>query len=754
MVTRQELEAAKVDVKHAGEAVNSKKVITPRYGQPFKSIPLLSEELQQILNNKDLEASQKLQALQNVIEIALAAGAGAAGWTASLVVGAGGKNQQEINDFGGAEWWNKPGGYNLGATVKLENGDIVKSTVANNIANPNVDMTGWVKTNSAGQIFTAYGRTQEQKNDEIVSFLDLDKSIPTDGVADASAKIQVVINQQEIESQIPYYFFPTTRQNYLLSSPLTLIKNGLLVFGFKAPTYNRQQRKGWFLVDNNQCGFNVGGSTNTQRGDSWTFRNIGFKPSKTALDRVPDGVRITATLDGPERGWNFDGVTFSVLNRGIYVANGAGFMAATVSVQNSVLCNNNYAFYGDQKVDGFRFVGNQCEQNVIGGIKLEGAGGINISDNMLEGQPNAIEIDGWSVQSGSQVEIKRNYFERNFGDFLISYKDTSYGKGVLEIANNQIADLGLRPNNVVDPTDFCRIYNNQYNYGYTILNREPYPITFMDDASVSPQSTLYGKLNQLYIQKGFNGNKGSKVFTSDFIKCKNDTSFSALTSRGSSVENYVQTTFGITASPMTDDYFVFSSPITAGDVVTVNILFNSNFTPEFLSAINLYIYQGNLTLIDTLSTANFTQEVNGQYILGTWTFKVSTTQTVILLRVGNAIETTAVQMIAGCAKNLGQFSTPLKLRQVMPIIKTESVNKFAVTSLEVSAGSTRSLSFTVQGAKFSSLLLASYDQSLRPNFTMEYYVTADNTVTVNFKNTTAGTLTMPAGNLIIKRSAT
>lgn len=98
MVTRQELEAAKVDVKHAGEAVNSKKVITPRYGDAFKSIPLLSAELQQILNNKDLEASQKLQALQNVIEIALAAGAGAAGWTASLVVDASGKNQQEIND--------------------------------------------------------------------------------------------------------------------------------------------------------------------------------------------------------------------------------------------------------------------------------------------------------------------------------------------------------------------------------------------------------------------------------------------------------------------------------------------------------------------------------------------------------------------------------------------------------------------------------------------------------------------------------
>ena len=85
MVTRQELEAAKIDVKHAGEAVNAKKVITPRYGNSFKSIPLLAEELQQILNNKDLEASQKLQALQGAINVALAAGAGAAGWTDKLI---------------------------------------------------------------------------------------------------------------------------------------------------------------------------------------------------------------------------------------------------------------------------------------------------------------------------------------------------------------------------------------------------------------------------------------------------------------------------------------------------------------------------------------------------------------------------------------------------------------------------------------------------------------------------------------------
>ncbi len=65
---------------------------------------------------------------------------------ASSVLSDGNQNQQEINDFGGAKWYAKVGGYELGATVKLDNGDIVKSTKPANTVNPNVDMTGWVKS--------------------------------------------------------------------------------------------------------------------------------------------------------------------------------------------------------------------------------------------------------------------------------------------------------------------------------------------------------------------------------------------------------------------------------------------------------------------------------------------------------------------------------------------------------------------------------------------------------------------------------
>ena len=46
MVTKLELENAKVDVKDLGEAVNEIKVVTPRYGAPFKSGPLASKEIE------------------------------------------------------------------------------------------------------------------------------------------------------------------------------------------------------------------------------------------------------------------------------------------------------------------------------------------------------------------------------------------------------------------------------------------------------------------------------------------------------------------------------------------------------------------------------------------------------------------------------------------------------------------------------------------------------------------------------------
>lgn len=45
MVTKQELANAKIDAKDLGDAVNEKKTVIPRYGTPFKTVPLVIEEL-------------------------------------------------------------------------------------------------------------------------------------------------------------------------------------------------------------------------------------------------------------------------------------------------------------------------------------------------------------------------------------------------------------------------------------------------------------------------------------------------------------------------------------------------------------------------------------------------------------------------------------------------------------------------------------------------------------------------------------
>lgn len=61
--------------------------------------------------------------------------------------------------------------YSLNEHVQLESGDTVVSLVANNAANPNSDMTGWINTRSAEYILTEDGDSVEQKTNGIKSRL-------------------------------------------------------------------------------------------------------------------------------------------------------------------------------------------------------------------------------------------------------------------------------------------------------------------------------------------------------------------------------------------------------------------------------------------------------------------------------------------------------------------------------------------------------------------------------------------------------
>jgi hypothetical protein len=75
-ISTQDLENARRDIDDIGEAVNEVKIVSPRYGEDFKSIPMLSAEM------------------QDAIEVAAAAGAGANGWTDLLIQTADGSTQR------------------------------------------------------------------------------------------------------------------------------------------------------------------------------------------------------------------------------------------------------------------------------------------------------------------------------------------------------------------------------------------------------------------------------------------------------------------------------------------------------------------------------------------------------------------------------------------------------------------------------------------------------------------------------------
>ncbi|HCQ5192761.1 TPA: hypothetical protein OLB66_002952 [Acinetobacter baumannii] len=80
------------DIEDTGKAVNTDALIEPRYGIPFKSLPMLSRLFEEMLGVGYVSVDD----LKQAIEVAAAAGAGANGWTADLIVD-GAETQKQIN---------------------------------------------------------------------------------------------------------------------------------------------------------------------------------------------------------------------------------------------------------------------------------------------------------------------------------------------------------------------------------------------------------------------------------------------------------------------------------------------------------------------------------------------------------------------------------------------------------------------------------------------------------------------------------
>lgn len=83
--------------------------------------------------------------------------------------------KKQLDAFGGVDYFRSTlvGGYTPNARVMLANGEIVQNSTNGNLTNnPNEDMTGWVKTNAASQVFQSNGLSQESRNSQVPTILD------------------------------------------------------------------------------------------------------------------------------------------------------------------------------------------------------------------------------------------------------------------------------------------------------------------------------------------------------------------------------------------------------------------------------------------------------------------------------------------------------------------------------------------------------------------------------------------------------
>lgn len=276
----------------------------------------------------------------------------------------------------------------------------------------------------------------------------------SNGVTDASYVSQLIANICDSEKK-RHLYVPNWGGSFKWVSPVVLINPGVRIFGDQSATYNRGTGKdGWLLGQAELVRFfDLGASRTTGNpADQWQVEGLSLKQAVGVTARTIDGISFTTRTNGPDRGANIRDMSFVGLKDGITIENpDISTVIANLNVEGSVFTACESAVNAKGRVLGFRFVNNQCEQNVGTNGVIRGAldGPVTITDNMLEGQSNAIVFDGNSA--GPQAKIENNYLEANSGDYVIKFAPSSAGTATLTLGNNYIS-----PGSYTDFLDFVR----------------------------------------------------------------------------------------------------------------------------------------------------------------------------------------------------------------------------------------------------------------------------------------------------------
>ncbi|ENU30664.1 hypothetical protein F991_01462 [Acinetobacter sp. CIP-A165] len=406
-----------------------------------------------------------------------------------------------------------------------------------------------------------------------------------DGLHDDHLALQNNATAMDLD-QLTYMFIPCRQESYLLKDTV-VINMPSMIFGNRAATYYRGVgKKGYIIVDSEGPAFDLGGDKNTAErlgnpADQWTVKNIGFIPHPDQLPLTKVAIQHSAKTNGPDRGFILEEVSGSRLKNVLHIKDhGVQTQLATLVVEKCTISNNSIAILADGNVFGARIVGNQIEQNSSGCIHGVFHAALTIHDNMLEGSGNTIYIKDHNIdRNGCYLSLEGNYFELNYGDYLIkmdSYKNTIFSKG--NYVSGFLSSDGITPNTDRNrPTDHF-LLTNTYTmvYIYDALS-----VTFYGSASLLEKNNLDKYL--LYVEP-------SKYFKEiglykDINRLENN---SYLTKN---IGNKVLTELGEIYVLGTSGTYINSKLLSsANDILEINASFFSNSDEDYIQY---------LTVIDT-----------------------------------------------------------------------------------------------------------------------------------------------------------
>jgi hypothetical protein len=245
-----------------------------------------------------------------------------------------------------------------------------------------------------------------------------------------------------------YLKIPNFNQNYFINETI-VIQEPTMIKGTRSASYNRGKGKnGWIHTtnmgatgdDNHFNFFDLGNKRerdmkdfDVNPADQWVIDAIALKP-KPNSDKDGDifgtyvnGLLFTSLTDGPDRGIiirNFSAKNLRSAIKTRTVADISTYLAS-VNIEDSVFryCYNAVNFQG--QIAGLKITNTQieeCFQTAITGIIN---GGVNISDNMLEGNKNTINIYTNPNGTSPKILVERNYLEHNRGDYFFNLTCTN-----------------------------------------------------------------------------------------------------------------------------------------------------------------------------------------------------------------------------------------------------------------------------------------------------------------------------------------